>query len=503
LDWDWSPQETYLVTLCIDDTKDGETATVQLWNAKTGERRRAFDATYHLRAGFKWPYLKWSNDDKYFAWIHTSKWKKISERHNLGKADADRFIVFDSETCLRLDQKSIPCPKIRLLSFSPGPRARREGEPNKPLIAFGTKGSQDKPTNICLMEIPSKERVVTSSHFDVFNADLLWHPNGQWLCAKIAKKKRKKKKKKKESSAMRPEDQIASFDLTIFNCTQEDIPRLTVSLGRNQITDFKWEPTRPRLCVLQRAELNESVIRIFDFENMKTREVLHPSPKYIQVESVHWSPAGRHICIHHSPSGERTFFDTETLKDKKQTHEGASELSWDPSGRFLVSSVVSDLGLADEDYGAATDNGWVMYNFQGERIASQDFKGGNGKQKQCLFSFQWRPRPPSLMSADHKADIAKNLKKKYWETFKKQDEEIFRRSASKKVKDRLDKQQEWKVLLERLQEQAAAIRKERIAIRDGRESEDEDDFEYVSIEEQEPISYIEEEVTVEELEQLS
>merc|ERR1711953_265217 len=189
LDWDWSPQETYLVTLAIEDTKDGEIATVQLWNGKTGERRRAFDATYHLRAGFKWPYLKWSNDDKYFAWIHTSKWKKVSERHNLGKADADRFVVFDSETCLRLDQKSISCPKIRLLSFSPGPRARREGEPNKPLIAFGTKGSQDKPTNICLMEIPSKERVVTSSHFDVFNADLLWHPNGQWLCAKIAKKK--------------------------------------------------------------------------------------------------------------------------------------------------------------------------------------------------------------------------------------------------------------------------------------------------------------------------
>jgi len=245
------------------------------------------------------------------------------------------------------------------------------------------------------------------------------------------------------------------------------------------------------------------LIRLFDFEGTKSKEVLHPSPKYLQVESIHWSPAGRHICLHHSPNGDRTFFDTETLKDKRQTHEGASEICWDPSGRFLVSSVVSDLSAADEDYGAATDNGWVMYNFQGEKIAQQDYKGGNGKQKQCLFSFLWRPRPKSLLSDAQKQEIAKNLKKKYWDEFKKQDEEIFRRSASKKMKDRLDKQQLWESMMETMNQLAQSYRKQRIEIRDGRESEDEDDFDYEMIEEQEPISYVEVEVTVEELEQLS
>jgi len=498
--FDWSPNETYLITLAFEeDDSKGEKAMLQLWNAKTGEPRRKLDATYHYNAGFKWPYLKWSNDDKYFAWIHTSKWKKSKEKQNLGKADADRFVVFEADTCRRLDSKAVDCPNIRLLTFSPGPRRIRGGE-NKPLIAFGTKGSKDKPTSICLMEIPTKQRVCTSPHFDVFNADLLWHPNGQWLCSKIAKKRRKKKKK---GQIRGPEDQIASFGLTIFNCGHEDIPRDTIQLGRETIIDFQWEPTRPRLCILQKAQLNESIIRIFDFKGIKSREVLHPSPKYIQVESIHWSPAGRHICLHHAPNGDRTFFDTETLKDKRQTHEGAAEVAWDPSGRFLVSSVVSDLGLADEGYGAATDNGWVMYNFQGEKIAQQDFKGGNGKQKQCLFSFQWRPRPPSLLLEKQKKEIEKTLKKTYWDEFKRQDEEIFRKSASKKMKDRLDKQQEWQLIMEELHNDSEQFAKERIALRDGRESEDEDEYDYEMIEEQEPISYIEEEVTVEELEQLS
>lgn len=274
-----------------------------------------------------------------------------------------------------------------------------------------------------------------------------------------------------------------------------------MSIGKDHVTDLKWEPTRSRLCVLSNAGLNEFHVRIYDFSG-ECREVLNPYPKYVAVESIHWSPAGRHIVLHHSPNGDKTFFDTETLKDRRQTHEGSSEVCWDPSGRFVVSTVVSDLQETD-DYGAATDNGWVMYNFQGEKIAHHDFKGGSGKSRQCLFSFQWRPRPPSLLTESQKQDIAKNLKRNYWDDFKKQDEEIFRRSASKKMKDRLDKQQEWKENLKNLVELGMRFKKERIEIRGGRESEDEDDFEYEMIEEQEPISYVEDEVTVEELEQLT
>jgi len=319
---------------------------------------------------------------------------------------------------------------------------------------------------------------------------------------RLPKKERRSQRKARIQSIM-IKNQINKFSMTIFNCNVSDIPRMNIDLGKQKVEDFKWEPTSARLCVLQKADFGDYHIRIFDFNSGgEPKETLQPSPKYHQVESVNWSPAGRHLCLAHQ-NGDRTFFDTESMKDKKQSHEGASEVMWDPSGRFVVSTVVSELN-PEEEFGAATDNGWVMYNFQGEKIAQQDYKGNSaGRTKQCLFSFQWRPRPPSLLNEEQKSEIMKNLKKKYWDDFKRQDEDIFRRSASKKMKDRLDKQQEWEAKLLELEHLSEKFRKERIALRDGQESEDEEDFEYQTVDEPEIISYDEVEITIEELEQLS
>merc|ERR1712154_754246 len=103
-------------------------------------------------------------------------------------------------------------------------------------------------------------------------------------------------------------------------------------------------------------------------------------------------------------------------------HDSADNLAWSPCGRFVVSTVLSPLGN-DDDGNSATDNAWVMYNFQGDDIARQNYKGTKGSSK-CLYSFDWRPRPPSLLTARHKADITKRLRKDYWNEFEETDKKI-------------------------------------------------------------------------------
>merc|ERR1711879_189527 len=174
LGFDWSPREKFLNTFAVDD--NGE-CNVTFWISENGTKRRTFQADYHIQAGFKWPLFKWSHDDKYFAWIGCSKWNKKDPKslQGLGKGDADKFTIFDADTCNKLKKdgnKFVASKHIRLLEFSPG----------MPLLAYATKGTLDTPTSISLMEIPSLRQIVTSSHFDVHHADLLWHSNGAWLC---------------------------------------------------------------------------------------------------------------------------------------------------------------------------------------------------------------------------------------------------------------------------------------------------------------------------------
>jgi len=122
-----------------------------------------------------------------------------------------------------------------------------------------------------------------------------------------------------------------------------DFAGMTAKFCVVRIEDLKWEPLQgetARLCVLQKADFGDAHIRLFEFNNRGYKETLKPSPKYHGVETVHWSPAGRHICLAHV-NGDRTFFDTESMKDRKQSHEGASEVLWDPSGRFLLQYLQS------------------------------------------------------------------------------------------------------------------------------------------------------------------
>lgn len=90
-------------------------------------------------------------------------------------------------------------------------------------------------------------------------------------------------------------------------------------------------------------------------------------------------------------SGALVFVDTsqsEIVVTNVQEHTGVTDVEWDPTGRFVVSSVSAWSASRGLDYG------YMMWNFQGRLLARRPV------DRFCSLS--WRPRPPSLLSEEKK-----------------------------------------------------------------------------------------------------
>jgi len=475
--WDFSPMEKYLVTYSSENDDDN----IIFWNIETGEQIRPFDATQCRKFGNQWPFFKWSFDDKYFAWMQSSRVKKKVIPEDLSIKDADKIVIYSTETFRRVGGSSCECKNVKVMDFCP----------TKHLLVHVTAGNENKPTNINILTVPEKELKVSYPQVSVHRVNLFWHRTGDYLCAAIIKRKKRKKKKKEQSNQSEPD----AFSLCIFLTAHKNFPRQTIDLGKDPVRHVTWEPTDPKICVLQEHQGNLFQITVYEFGYDKNNPIRHrlfndpliKIPKFSNVAYVSWSPMGRYMCLHHN-NGNRTFFDSQKLKrvrgkDKVRDHDSADSLAWSPCGRFVVSTVCTPITNGDDDGAGATDNAWVMYNFQGDEIATQRYKGTKSQNK-CLFTFDWRPRPPSLLTQKHKEKIRRRLRDDYWEEFEETDKQIRAEGISDEIRRMLELESEWKLIKERLVEKAKPIKTRREELRDGRLSEDEADFDFEEVEEE-------------------
>ena len=70
----------------------------------------------------------------------------------------------------------------------------------------------------------------------------------------------------------------------------------------------------------------------------------------------------------------------------KIEHDHMSDIEWDPTGRYLVTYV--------SNWNWKAENAYIMWNFQGKQLQKQNYDK--------LFKFSWRPRPPTLITEEHK-----------------------------------------------------------------------------------------------------
>jgi translation initiation factor 3 subunit B len=144
------------------------------------------------------------------------------------------------------------------------------------------------------------------------------------------------------------------------------------------------------------------------------------------VNKLLWSPNGSIIVLAKlAEASSLEFYDVDSHSTlaKRDDLSRIDYLKWDPSGRYLTDAIQQPMGNSYYKY--SYDNGFRMWTFQGTLIAHVE--------KNQFYMFQWRPRPPSLLTAEQQRKVKKDLRK-YERRFDKEDRE----------KEMNKKKEEWR-----------------------------------------------------------
>ncbi|KHO01555.1 eukaryotic translation initiation factor 3 [Metarhizium album ARSEF 1941] len=417
----FSPTEKYLVTwsnrpisipetghpaLSIDD--DGKNYVI--WDIATGTPLRSF-ANLDLPKGeegkpapkLQWPAFKWSADDKYVA------------RLNQGQS----ISVYELPRMNLLDKASIKIEGVMDFDWAPA-TVQREGVKNyEQLFCFWTPEIGSNPAKVGLMSIPSKEIVRSLNLFSVSDAKLHWQSEAAYLCVKVD---RHSKSKKSQATT-----------LEIFRVKEKGVPVEVVDTIKDTVINFAWEPKGDRFAIITTSEpVGVTAVppktSVSFFCPEKIKGPIAGNFKHLRTldkknsNAIYWSPRGRFVVIatiHNQQSSDLDFFDLDFEGDKPESdkdltanlqlmntadHYGVTDVEWDPSGRFVATWA--------SVWKHTMENGYHIYDFKGEALREEPID----KFKQ----FQWRPRPPTLLTKDEQKQVRKNLRE-YSRVFEQED----------------------------------------------------------------------------------
>jgi translation initiation factor 3 subunit B len=147
-------------------------------------------------------------------------------------------------------------------------------------------------------------------------------------------------------------------------------------------------------------------------------------------------------------------------------HDRANKIAWDPSGRFLATSTITELRNAHVR--GRPDDGVNFYNFQGTLV--HQFK------KEKLHSFAWRPRPKDLLTPEQRKNVIKNLSK-YEKEFKKVDDERNIAYLEEVKRERFEIARRFIKWRNENRALCSQLKPVRVAIRDGYDSDDDANYE--------------------------
>jgi translation initiation factor 3 subunit B len=382
-----SPCEKYIVTLSADaPANPQDPQAIIIWDIKTGEKKRGFDVNEGEQER-GWPVFKWSHDDKYCArLIH----KKAGP--DGGKAE-DMISIYETPGMHLLDKKSLKISEVQDFSWSPTDN----------VVAYWTPEIGERPARLSITAIPSREELTSKNFVQVKECKLVWQKSGDHLCVAVERHNKRKT--------------ATYWNFCLFHMREKLIPCDIVELEeRVKLGHCAWEPTGTKFAIIH-GEAPRICCSVYDLADGKV--TLVKCLDKVQANHISWSPRGRYLILAGlgQMQGVFEFIDTATMEPMNQgEHFMASEVLWDPTGRYVI-TVVSFLRHQ-------SDTGYYVWSFQGKLL-----------QKYIIpkfYSLEWRPQPPSLLSAKDIQWCEKNYKQ-YQAEFEAQDK-LTMNAASAEVR---------------------------------------------------------------------
>lgn len=213
------------------------------------------------------------------------------------------------------------------------------------------------------------------------------------------------------------------FNFEVFMIREKNFPVDSVELKDAPcVTCLAWEPNGSKFAVIH-GEGQQTCVSFYQVKSATVTLLKRMEKK--TCNRLLWSPSGQFILLAglKQLNGFLEFVDTSSDFTVMNTteHFRCTDVEWDPTGRYVVSSVSAWAG-------DRTDNAYWIWSFQGKILRKASPTGFCG--------FLWRPRPRSLLTEENLKDIKRNFKK-YQQQFEVKD----RASMSKVSKDIMEKRQ--------------------------------------------------------------
>jgi len=220
--------------------------------------------------------------------------------------------------------------------------------------------------------------------------------------------------------------------LEIFRMREKNIPVESVDVD-DVIKGFFWEPRSNRFALLtESASSSKTNIMFFSLTDQKCENVCQfelPSSAY---NKVFWAPDGQYFVVAAVGQTGELMWGRLTLDNQiellfKDEQYNLTNVEWDSSSRFVITSVVQSMQHAST--GASQDAGYTIWTFQGRMVHKQ--------MLEKLYYAAWRPHPPSYLQSDEEREIRKNLKT-HSKKFDRADD-IAKDKAKNEVREKKDK----------------------------------------------------------------